>query len=213
MRGVPGLVALAAVAAVPVEDGGRDRLEAEVDGQAAVVAGGDEPVGALLERQRPSVVPDVQRLGVRPRPAHAGPVQPLGHVVLPPRHVGDGEVRHVEIAHGPARRVDGPPVHARPEERHLVAEAAPARRLQVAGVVPPLDAVVGMGGVVARKNERVARIGAPPGAALGRNLDGGLRSGRTGSGHPQQCGGQRHPLQAGSPCDTPPRAVVPCPVR
>ena len=197
MGSVSGLGSLPAVAFVAVKNRPCARSgQTEVDADAPVVARRHQAVRAALERCRPPVVPDVQRLRVRPGPSHAGPVQPFRHVVLPARNVGDGEMRHVEIADRPARRVDRAAIDACPKERHLVPEAAPPGHLQVPRVVPPLDAMVGVGCVIAREDEHVTRVGAQPGVILGVGLDPGRAAGRELSGGRRpggqaECGGER----------------------
>ena len=187
----------------------RGRLQAQVDGDTAVVTCRHElvnPLVALVDGRRPSVVPDVEGLGARPRPADAPPIQTLGDVVRAALDVGYREVRHVQVAHRPARRVDRLPVDAEAKERELVAEPAAGRRAQVAGVVPPFDAVVRMRRMVARKDQRIARIGGLPGApiiAVAAPLLAHHRHARR-----DQCAGHgRRPREA--PATAPPSSVSP----
>ena len=105
---------------------------------------------------RPIVVPHVVAIGPRAGEPRTAARQLLGVSIPLALGVADRQVRHVEIADRPLRRIGRRVIDADAEERDLVAEAPAVGGLDVAGVVPPLDLVVGMARVIAREREVVA---------------------------------------------------------
>src|SRR5688572_22422406 len=169
MRGVAGLRAFLADAIDAVDRRGFARFEDQVDsslrtGSAQEVAFAPAATGifAGIEHRGPVVIPDV--VLIRFRSGEPGPASGefLAEAITPAGGVADGEMSHVQIANGPARRIGRRVVDADTEEGDLVAEPAAVCRLHVAGVVPPLDLVVRMTGMIPWKNERVPRCGLFP---------------------------------------------------
>ena len=121
-----------------------------------------QPVAAAVERRPPVAVPDIE--GPRPRagPAQPAAVEPLAEQMAAGTGIGHRQVGHEEVPDRPSRRVLGRRVHADAEEGHLVAEPPAPGRLEVAGVVPPLDAVLRVAAVVPGKPPRVAGPGLAP---------------------------------------------------
>src|SRR5439155_17868445 len=80
--------------------------------------------------------------------------RPLDGVEAARGHVGDGEVRGVELGRPPRRRPwDRARREPYPEDGELEAEMAPIDRVHVSRVVPPLRAVPGVRPVVGRERE------------------------------------------------------------
>ena len=149
LRGVAGRRPLPAEAVLPVEDRPLPRLEAEVDPERPV----DhlEPVQAAVEGRPPVAVPDVEGPRSCARPSEPAPVEPLPEQMPAALEIGHRQMGHVEIADRPPRRVLGGRVDADAEEGDLIAEPAASVRGEVAGVVPPLDAVLRVAAVIAGK--------------------------------------------------------------
>ena len=155
--GIAGILAFLAESVGSVERGWLALLQRQRETHVARPVSRFEVVSAILDPRRPTAIPD--RAGVRPsaRPADALPAERLGGVERPSSHVGDGEVRHVEIADRPHRRVYGLPIDSNPEERELVPEAAAVDRVKIAGVVPPFQTVVGMADMIGRQDQKTPR--------------------------------------------------------
>src|SRR3954465_12367543 len=71
-------------------------------------------------------------------------------------------MRHEQVADGPPGRIRWGGIHADPEKRQLIPEAATSRGRLVARVVPPLDSVFGMARVIARQVQQATGLGATP---------------------------------------------------
>ena len=118
-----------------------------------------------VARRAPVIVPDAVLVGGCTGESGAAARELFGVAIALAGRIADRQVGHEQIANRPLRRIRRRRVHADAEEGDLVAKAPAVRRLHVAGVVPPLDLVVRMRGVIAR--ERICVAG-------GRFLPGGL---------------------------------------
>src|SRR5688572_23292982 len=187
MRGVPGLRAFLTDAVEAVDRRRLARVEHEVDGcprargaqqvpfaTASIRLRGRQAATARprrssflerrragvfsgVEHRRPVVIPHVVARGVGTGETRPAARQLLGISVALTLLVAHREMGHVQIADRPPRRVGGRVIDADAEERDLVTETAAFARLDIAGVVPPLDLVIGMARVVTRELEFVAR--------------------------------------------------------
>src|SRR6185436_6041436 len=115
-----------------------------------------------IETRLPVFVPHAIRGRVRARPAYARSVDSLTGMERLAIDVRDGEVRHVKVAHRPARWVLGVFIHTDAEKGQLIAETVTARGFDIAGVVPPLDSVLIVRGVIVRERVLVACFGLKP---------------------------------------------------
>src|SRR5205085_10225345 len=102
MRRVADGRSLLADAVLAVDDFGLGRRQPQVD--VVVCVTGAQNVVAPVEPRRPVFVPDAVGGGGGARPADTGAVEAVEGMELPPSNVRTREVRHVQIAHGPARR-------------------------------------------------------------------------------------------------------------
>ena len=122
--------------------------------------------GLRVARNRPGVVRVVLDLKGEAKP-QAFTLKPIEHVKAPRREIAHREMRHVQIAHRPPGRVRRRAIHADAEERHLIAEAPSLTRIEIAGVIPPLDLVVGMTDMIRRQRHRTIGRGDLPLGLLG----------------------------------------------
>ncbi len=152
---------------------------------------------AVLELHTPVVDPHPISVCPCAGPPHPGPAESLDGPVPPGADVGDREVPHEEIAHGPARRVGGRWIDANPKERQLVPEATAVCGGQIPGVVPPLDPVLGMTRVIGRQPQHASRLRVPPGGVLLRG-DGGC--GARGEQREQEGSDAHHSLWCSTGC-------------
>jgi hypothetical protein len=111
-----------------------------------VAAAGGEADDALVLAHGPVLVRDVERARRGARDAGQAEVRLLVVQERAAADVGPREVREVKVPHA--------------EERELEPVRLPARRLEVPGVVPPLDGGFRVRSVVARKRKRDGRDGA-----------------------------------------------------
>ena len=177
VRGVARRRPLPAEAVRPVARRTGSRFQVEVDAERFVAR--VQTVPSAVERRPPIAVPDVQRPAAGAGPAEAAAIEPFGEQMPPAGQVRQRQVRHVQVADGPPRRVLGRRVHADAKERHLIAERPSAGRFEIAGVVPPFDAVRRVAAVVLRKPPGVAGLRLDPAVRVrGRRAAGCLAVGR-----------------------------------
>ena len=129
-------------------------------------------MGLAIEFGPPVAVPHIERALSGTGPARAAAVEPLRRHVLRGRDVGHREMRHVKVTNRPSGGVRRRRVDADSKEGHLIPKAAAVRRLQVAGVVPPLDPILGVAAMVTGKLQDVAGCGQTP--AIRSHRAGGL---------------------------------------
>ncbi len=114
-----------------------------------------------FRRHRPVLQPHPERIGLRARDAPGAPAQLLERLVAIPSHVGQGEVRHVDLVGRPVggagRALVGRGERAA-EEGKLVAELLAGLARQVARVVPPLGLEIVVRALVEREGQRAARF-------------------------------------------------------
>src|SRR5690606_10656360 len=115
----------------------------------------DDVTALVIDRRRPVVVPHLIPIGGGTGDAGPGTIEPFGIAIPTTGRIAHRDVGHVEVAYGPARRVLRRRVHANAKERDLIAESSAVGRVDIAGVVPPLDPVVRVRRVVAWELERV----------------------------------------------------------
>src|SRR5829696_7809638 len=114
------------------------------------------PCSLLPDPCCPVVIPDFIAVALRAREPRTAARQLLGKSITLALRIADRKMRHVEISNRPLGWIDRRVVDADAKEGDLIAEPAAVSGLEVAGVIPPLDLLVRMRGVVARKGKRIA---------------------------------------------------------
>src|SRR5688500_17093580 len=104
-----------------------------------------------FETRRPVLVPGVIRVALGPGQARPSAGQLLRIAIAPALWIAHGEVRHVEIADRPLRRILRRVIDADAEEGDLVSKPAALGGCHVAGVVPPFDLEIRVAGVITGK--------------------------------------------------------------
>ena len=159
MRGVPLFLSLLADPLVAMKHHVLDGNQLEVDSGSRL--DGLQAVTAAAFNEHPVFVPHQKAICFGPGVDQALAVDTLEIVELFPGNIGNGQVCKVNLIHCPLRRIDdflrAFQTHA--EKSELITKFSAFLIFEIAGVVPPFDAEIVMGKIVAGKRIAIPRQG------------------------------------------------------